>query len=58
MRNREKPVYDVLMGYQIMVAIKLGVDSYREGKTLAFDPATRRVLKNPPPRRVYLPPGA
>jgi hypothetical protein len=58
MRSRERPVYDVLKGYQVMVAIKLGVDSYREGKTLAFDPATRRVLKSPPPKKTYLPPGA
>jgi hypothetical protein len=58
MRSREKPVYDVLKGYQVMVAIKLGVDSYIQGKTLAFDPATRKMLRNPPPRKVYLPPGA
>jgi hypothetical protein len=58
MRTREKPVYDVLRGYQVMVAIRLGVESYIAGKTLAFDPASRKVLRNPPPRRVYLPPGA
>ncbi len=58
MRSRETPVYDVLKGYQVMTAIKLGVDSYREGKVLAFDPATRKILRNPPPRKVYLPPGA
>ena len=58
MRSREKPAYDVLKGYQVMVAIKLGVDSYREGKALAFDPATRRVLSSPPERKVYLPKGA
>src|SRR6058998_3121094 len=50
MRSREKPAYDVLKGYQVMVAIKLGVDSYRQGRLLAFDPATRRVLKDPPAR--------
>jgi predicted dehydrogenase len=55
MRSRKAPVYDVLRGYQVMVAIKLGVDSYRQGKVLAFDPKTRRILKDPPPRRVYLP---
>jgi predicted dehydrogenase len=58
MRSREKPVYDVLRGYQVMVAIRLGIDSYREGKALAFDPASRRVLSKPPERKVYLPPGA
>jgi hypothetical protein len=38
-----------------MVAIKLGVDSYRKGRVMAFDPATRRLVKDPPARRVYLP---
>ncbi len=55
MRSREKPAYDVLKGYQVMVAIKLGVDSYREGKALAFDPNARKVLSKPPERKVYLP---
>jgi predicted dehydrogenase len=58
MRSRRQPVYDVLKGYQVMVAIRLGVDSYREGKALAFDPASRRTLSRPPERRVYLPAGA
>ena len=51
MRSREKPVYDVMRGYQVMVAIKLGVDSYRQGKTLAFDPDRRRTLNRPSARR-------
>lgn len=58
MRTREKPVYDVLRGYQVMVAIKLGVDSYREGKVLAFDPVSRRTLSKPAERNDYLPQGA
>jgi predicted dehydrogenase len=58
MRSRQKPVYDVLMGYQVMTAIKLGVDSYREGKIMAFDPQTRRLLNRPPQRKVYIPQGA
>ncbi|MGH9340558.1 MAG: Gfo/Idh/MocA family protein [Acidobacteriota bacterium] len=58
MRSRQKPVYDVLRGYQVMVAIKLGVDSYREGKVMAFDPATRRILEQPPARAAYMPAGA
>ena len=36
-----------------MVAIKLGVDSYREGKMMAFDPATEQVIEPPPPRGGY-----
>ncbi len=51
MRSSEKPVYDVMRGYQVMVAIRLGVDSYRRGKTFAFDPARRRILNRPPARK-------
>ena len=58
MRSREVPVYNVLRGYQVMVAIRLGVDSYREGRAMAFDPATRRVLPKPPARKAFLPAGA
>jgi predicted dehydrogenase len=55
MRSRESPVYNVLRGYQVMVAIKLGVDSYRYGKVMAFDPVRRRMIPAPPPHREYLP---
>jgi predicted dehydrogenase len=58
MRSREKPVYDVLRGYQVMVAIKLGVDSYREGRVMTFDPSSRRLTPKPTERKVYLPQGA
>ena len=55
MRSRKTPIYDVLKGYQVTVAIQLGVQSYREGRTLAFDPVRRKVLGRPPARREYLP---
>lgn len=55
MRSRGTPVYNVLRGYQVMAAIKMGVDSYRAGRVLYFDPATKRVTPNPPPHREYLP---
>ena len=55
MRTRGTPVYNVLRGYQVMVAIRLGVDSYRLGRTMAFDPAARRVLDRVPPHKEYLP---
>lgn len=55
MRARNKPVYDVLRGYQVMVGIKLGVESYRNGKVMAFDPATRSVLHEPVPHKEYPP---
>lgn len=57
-QSREKPVYDVLRGYKVMTAIKLGVDSYRLGKVMAFDPVTRRILEEPPVRKTYVPQGA
>lgn len=55
MRSREKPLYDVLRGYQVLVAIQLGVDSYREGRTMAFDPATRRILPKSPQHKEFPP---
>jgi predicted dehydrogenase len=58
MRTRQKPVYDVLKGYQVMVAIKLGVESYKQGKVMGFDPATRRIIDQLPARKTYLPSGA
>ncbi len=58
MRSREKPVYDVLKGYQVMVAIKLGVESYRQGKVMVFSPAGRQMLSKSPERKEYLPSGA
>jgi predicted dehydrogenase len=58
MRSRQAPIYDVLKGYQVTVAIQLGVESYREGRAIGFDPSTRKVLTGLPDRTVYLPSGA
>lgn len=55
MRTRKTPIYDVLKGYQVTVAINLGVQSYREGRTMGFDPVRRRVLNRPMPPAEYLP---
>jgi predicted dehydrogenase len=55
MRTRTKPVYDVLRGYQVLTAIKLGVESYRAGKVMAFDPVSRVVLHEFPAHKEYLP---
>ena len=55
MRSRKSPVYNVLRGYQVMTAIKLGVDSYRQGRVMLFDPQTRRIIDKPPDRKEYLP---
>ena len=49
-RTRESPVFDAWFGYQVMVAIKLGVDSYRSGRIMAFDPVAERIVNRPPPR--------
>ena len=49
-RTRAKPVFDARFGYQVMVAIKLGVDSYRLGQMMAFDPESERILDRPPAR--------
>ncbi len=53
MRSRTQPVLHGDLGYQIMVAIKLGVDSYREGRVKFFDPATQRVAEQGGPRPAY-----
>jgi len=55
MRSRKPPVYNVVRGYQVMTAIKLGVDSYREGRTMLFDPIAKRMIDKPPARKEYLP---
>ncbi len=49
-RSRRKPIFDARFGYQVMVAIKLGVDSYRSGRLMAFDPEAERVLDSSPSR--------
>lgn len=56
MRSRGVPVYNALRGYQVMVAIALGVESYRKGKVMAFDPARQMMLSAPPPHKEYPPP--
>lgn len=55
MRSRKTPIYDVLKGYQVTVAIQLGVQSYREGRAMGFDPRTRRVLARAADRPEYPP---
>ncbi len=58
MRSRQTPIYDVLKGYQVTVAIQLGVQSYREGRALGYDPKARRILTRLPERREYPPQGS
>ncbi len=53
MRTREKPNCDADFSYKIMTAIKLGVDSYREGEIMLWDPANERRIERAPARPVY-----
>lgn len=55
MRTREAPVYNALRGYQVMVAIALGVESYRRGRVMAFDPVRQVMLPAPPPHKEFPP---
>ena len=44
-RSRKQPVFHADFGYRVMTAIKMGVDSYREGRLLGWDAAKERVVK-------------
>lgn len=55
MRSRQSPVYNVLRGYQVMTAIAMGVESYRAGRVMSFDPKAKRMLPAPPQHAEYLP---
>ncbi len=52
-RSRRQPNLDAEFGYQVMVAIGLGVDAYRESKQMAFDPVSQKILKTGPKRDAY-----
>jgi predicted dehydrogenase len=53
MRSRKQPVLHAEFGYQIMAAIKMGVDSYREGKVKFFDLVRHTVSDRGPGRPGY-----
>jgi predicted dehydrogenase len=52
-RSRKPAVFNPELGYQVMVAIKLGVDSYREGKVKHWDAEADRELSSPARRPAY-----
>lgn len=52
-RSRKQPNLPAELGYKVMVAIRLGVDAYREGRTKLFDPKTQRVVDKGPARKEY-----
>lgn len=43
-KSREEPHCGAELGYKTMVAIGLGVESYRKGKMMHFDPRTETVI--------------
>jgi len=52
-RSREQPVFNAEFGKRVMTAIKMGVDSYREGRMLEWDAARSRVTKSSADRPGY-----
>jgi predicted dehydrogenase len=53
MRSRKQPILNPELGYQLMVAIKLGVDSYREGRVKFWDEAKQSAADKGPHRPAY-----
>jgi predicted dehydrogenase len=41
-KSRQKPRSHEVLGYQVMVALHMGIYSYRTGRALEFDPSTER----------------
>lgn len=46
-RSREEPNLPADLGYKAMAAIRMGVDSYRRGDVLFFDPRKEKVTTKP-----------
>ena len=53
MRSRATPNCGPELSYRIMTAIKLGVDSYREGKMMLWDPEREQRIDQAPARKEY-----
>jgi predicted dehydrogenase len=53
MRSRSKPILNAHFGWQIMTAIRLGVDSYRQGRQMILDPHSQRLLDHAGKRASY-----
>lgn len=47
-RGLERPNCDGEIGYAAMAVIGLGVDAYRQGKTIFFDPIKQKVISHQP----------
>jgi hypothetical protein len=53
MRTRQATRLNPELGYKVMVGIKLGVESYREGRMKFFDARLQKVLDRGPARPGY-----
>jgi predicted dehydrogenase len=53
MRTRQMPHCGIDLSYKVMTAIKLGVDSYREGKMMLWDAERERRVDQAPARKEY-----
>ena len=53
MRSRKTPRLGPELGYQLMAAIGLGVDSYREGRVKFFDAGAQRITDRPDKRSSF-----
>jgi len=49
-RSRKEPIMPAELGYRVVVAINLGVQAYREGRSKIYDPKTQRVVNKPFPK--------
>jgi predicted dehydrogenase len=52
-RSRKSPNLNAELGYQIMTAIRLGVDAYRERRARLFDPKVQRPVDKLPSRQIW-----
>ena len=52
-RSRQQPNAPATIGFQILTAIQLGVDAYREGSTKHFDPVSQKVVAKSAKRPEY-----
>jgi len=52
-RSRKQPNLPAELGYQVLVAINLGVQAYREGRSKVFDPDHQKMANKPFVRPSY-----
>jgi predicted dehydrogenase len=52
-RSRKEPNLPAELGLRVLVAINLGVQAYREGRSKLFDPKTQKIADKPFPKPVW-----